>query len=94
MINADAFALMKDGVKILNFARDVLVNDEDMKAALDSGKVAKYMTDFPNPAIAGYKNVEHSHILELQQQSQRTIVQLWLVRRSRHTSTMETSRTL
>ena len=57
MINADAFALMKDGVKILNFARDVLVNDEDMKAALDSGKVAKYMTDFPNPAIAGYKNV-------------------------------------
>lgn len=57
MINADAFAMMKDGVKILNFARDVLVNDEDMKAALDSGKVAKYMTDFPNPAIAGYKNV-------------------------------------
>ena len=53
---AGAFA-MKDGVKILNFARDVLVNDEDMKAALDSGKVAKYMTDFPNPAIAGYKNV-------------------------------------
>ena len=44
MLNADAFAMMKDGVKILNFARDVLVNDEDMKAALDSGKVAKYMT--------------------------------------------------
>jgi len=45
MINADAFALMKDGVKILNFARDVLVNDEDMKAALDSGKVAKYIPE-------------------------------------------------
>jgi D-3-phosphoglycerate dehydrogenase len=57
MLNAEAFGMMKDGVKILNFARDILVNDEDIKAALDSGKVAKYMTDFPNPAIAGYKNV-------------------------------------
>ena len=57
MINKNAISLMKEGVVILNFARDVLVNDEDMKAALDSGKVAKYMTDFPNPAIAGYKNV-------------------------------------
>lgn len=57
MINAGAFALMKDGVKILNFARDVLVNENDIKAAIESGKVAKYMTDFPNPKIAGFKNV-------------------------------------
>ena len=57
MLNADAFAMMKDGVRILNFARDVLVNDEDIKAALASGKVAKYVTDFPNPAIAGTENV-------------------------------------
>lgn len=57
MINADAFALMKDGVKILNFARDILVNEDDLKAAIESGKVAKYMTDFPNPKIAGFKNV-------------------------------------
>ncbi len=57
MMNKDAFAIMKDGVKILNFARDVLVNDEDMKAALASGKVAKYVTDFPNAAIAGCDNV-------------------------------------
>jgi len=57
MLNKDAFAMMKDGVKILNFARDILVNDEDMKAALASGKVAKYVTDFPNPAIAGVDNV-------------------------------------
>lgn len=57
MINAGAFALMKDGVKILNFARDVLVNEDDIKAAIESGKVAKYMTDFPNPKIAGFKNV-------------------------------------
>lgn len=57
MINAGAFALMKDGVKILNFARDVLVNEDDIKAAIESGRVAKYMTDFPNPKIAGFKNV-------------------------------------
>lgn len=57
MLNKDAFAMMKDGVRILNFARDVLVNDEDMKEALVSGKVAKYVTDFPNPAIAGVDNV-------------------------------------
>lgn len=57
MLNKDAFAMMKDGVKILNFARDVLVNDEDMKEALASGKVSKYVTDFPNPAIAGVDNV-------------------------------------
>lgn len=57
MINAGAFALMKDGVKILNFARDILVNEDDLKVAIESGKVAKYMTDFPNPKIAGFKNV-------------------------------------
>ncbi|MDD5949714.1 MAG: phosphoglycerate dehydrogenase [Lachnospiraceae bacterium] len=57
MLNKEAFAMMKDGVKILNFARDILVNDEDMKEALASGKVAKYVTDFPNVAIAGVDNV-------------------------------------
>ena len=51
MLNKEAFDKMKDGVVILNFARDLLVNDEDMKAALESGKVAKYVTDFPNPAV-------------------------------------------
>ncbi len=57
MINKDAFAVMKDGVKILNFSRDALVNDEDMKDALASGKVSVYVTDFPNPAIAGVDGV-------------------------------------
>ncbi len=57
MLNRDAFAMMKDGVKILNFARDVLINDEDMKEALASGKVSRYVTDFPNPAIAGVEHV-------------------------------------
>ena len=52
MINADALAKMKDGVIILNFARDLLVDDEAMEAALKSGKVARYVTDFPNERTA------------------------------------------
>ena len=56
MINKEAFAKMKDGAVILNFARDLLVNENDMIEALDSGKIAKYVTDFPNPTVAGNKN--------------------------------------
>ncbi len=57
MLNKQAFDKMKDGVVILNMARDTLVNDDDMKAALESGKVAKYVTDFPNPAVMKMPNV-------------------------------------
>ena len=56
-INKDAFALMNDGVKIINLARAELVNPEDMKAAIDSGKVAKYVVDFPSTELIGYKNI-------------------------------------
>ncbi|MDY2730442.1 phosphoglycerate dehydrogenase [Clostridium sp. HCP1S3_B4] len=56
MINKDAIALMKDGVKVLNFARGELVNDDDMIAALESGKVSKYVTDFPDDKIAKANN--------------------------------------
>ena len=56
MINKNAISLMKEGVVVLNFARDVLVNEEDMIDALISGKVKKYVTDFPNPVITGVKN--------------------------------------
>ena len=52
MINASALAKMKDGVIILNFARDLLVDDDAMADALSSGKVARYVTDFPNPKTA------------------------------------------
>ncbi len=52
MINADTIKTMKNGVIILNFARDLLVNDDDMAAALASGKVKKYVTDFPNAKSA------------------------------------------
>lgn len=57
MINAEAISKMKDGVIILNFARDSLVNDDDMAEALKSGKVAKYVTDFPNDKTAKMENV-------------------------------------
>ena len=57
MLNKEAFDKMKDGVVILNMARDTLVNDDDVKAALESGKVAKYVTDFPNPAVMKMPNV-------------------------------------
>ncbi len=56
MIDKNAISLMKDGVVVLNFARDVLVNEEDMVDALLAGKVKKYVTDFPNPKVAGVKN--------------------------------------
>ena len=49
MINKAAFDNMKDGAVILNFARDILVNETDMAEALKSGKIKKYVTDFPNP---------------------------------------------
>ena len=52
MINASALSKMKDGVIILNFARDLLVDDDAMADALASGKVARYVTDFPNPMTA------------------------------------------
>jgi len=52
MIGAEQIARMKDGVVFLNFARDVLVDETAMKAALESGKVAKYLSDFANPISA------------------------------------------
>ncbi len=49
MINDETIAMMKDGVVILNYARDLLVDEEAMERALESGKVKRYMTDFTNP---------------------------------------------
>ena len=57
MINKEKMDMMKDGVVILNFARDTLVNDDDMAAALEAGKVARYVSDFPNPKVVHMKHV-------------------------------------
>ena len=56
MLNKDAFDKMKDGVVILNFSRDTLVNEDDMRAALESGKVSKYFVDFPTPSTVNLPN--------------------------------------
>ncbi|MBO5336251.1 MAG: phosphoglycerate dehydrogenase [Lachnospiraceae bacterium] len=53
MIDKLAIAKMKDGVVILNFARDLLANEADVLEALKSGKVRRYVSDFPNPTTAG-----------------------------------------
>ncbi len=55
MIDKNAISLMKSGVVILNFARDILVNQEDIVDALVSGKVRCYVTDFPTKEIVGVK---------------------------------------
>ena len=57
MLNAAAFDQMRTGVRIINLARGGLVVDEDIIAALGSGKVARYVTDFPNSQLAAAKNV-------------------------------------
>jgi len=57
MFNSEKFAMMKDGISILNFARGGLVNNDDIKAALASGKVSTYVTDFPSADLLGVKGV-------------------------------------
>ena len=53
MINKEAFSKMKDGVVLLNFARDLLVDENALIEALESGKAKKYVTDFANHTVAG-----------------------------------------
>lgn len=56
MINQEALDKMKDGVVLLNFARDLLVDEEAVVQMLRTGKVKRYVSDFPNPTTAGQKN--------------------------------------
>lgn len=56
MISKDSIAMMKDGVVLLNFSRDLLVDETALIDALETGKVKKYVTDFANPTVAGAKN--------------------------------------
>lgn len=53
MLNKDAIEKMKDGVIVLNFARDLLANENDILDGIKSGKIRKYVTDFPNTTTAG-----------------------------------------
>lgn len=54
MVDANAIAKMKKGVIIINLARDILCNEVDILAGINSGKIRKYVTDFPNPVTAGH----------------------------------------
>ncbi len=53
MLNKDAIAKMKDGVILLNFARDLLANEADILEGIKAGKIRKYVSDFPNSTTAG-----------------------------------------
>ncbi|MCR5426473.1 MAG: phosphoglycerate dehydrogenase [Lachnospiraceae bacterium] len=57
MIGREAISKMKNGVVVLNYARDLLVAESDMIEALKNGKVKRYVTDFPNPTTAGAEGV-------------------------------------
>ena len=57
MIGADAISMMKDGVVILNFARDILCDEDAVLAGIESGKIKKYVTDFANSKVAGKPGV-------------------------------------
>lgn len=57
MINKEMFEAMKDGAVLLNFSRDKLVNDIDLVIALETGKIAQYVTDFPNDNLVGRDKV-------------------------------------
>ena len=54
MVDKDAIAKMKKGVILINLARDILCNEVDVLAGINSGKIRKYVTDFPNPVTAGH----------------------------------------
>ncbi len=57
MVNEEAISKMKDGVIFLNFARDILVDEEAMVKAVENGHVGKYITDFANPTVVGKDNI-------------------------------------
>ncbi|MCR4764367.1 MAG: phosphoglycerate dehydrogenase [Lachnospiraceae bacterium] len=54
MINAEAIAKMKKGVILINLARDILANETDVLAGINAGKIRAYVSDFPNPTVAGH----------------------------------------
>ena len=78
MINKDALAKMKDGVILLNFARDALVDDDDLEVALKSGKVKRYITDFPITGLPAWKASSPFLIWAHLRKSPRTTAPRWL----------------
>ena len=86
MVDADMIAKMKDGVRILNFSRDGLVNSTAVLEAVKSGKVAKYVTDFATDDIIGEENIFVFHISVHQLPKVKITAQLWLAMSLKSTS--------
>ncbi|MBQ7371875.1 MAG: hypothetical protein IJW67_08370, partial [Blautia sp.] len=77
MINAEAISKMRDGVRILNYSRDSVVDEDAILAAIDSGKVARFASDFPTKRNIGHKNVILTpHLGEMSRLSGKTIEEL------------------
>ncbi|WP_041580423.1 phosphoglycerate dehydrogenase [Bacillus sp. 1NLA3E] len=94
MFNQETFSIMKQGVHILNFSRGELVNETDMEAALESGKVGKYITDFPNENILKMKNtVPIPHLGASTQESEENcaIMAAWQVKEFLNTGNIKNS---
>ncbi len=77
MINSESIATMKSGVRILNFARGELVVNDDILTALENGKVAAYVTDFPSDALIGKEGVIALPHLGASTPESKTTVQKW-----------------
>lgn len=57
MFNKNLYAMMKDGTSLINFSRDKLINEDDLLDAIASGKICRYITDFPTDGLCGKKNI-------------------------------------
>ena len=77
MIGKDSIEMMKEGVVLLNFSRDLLVDEAALVGALERGKVKKYVTDFANPLVAGAKNTLVTPHLGASTRNRRIIARGW-----------------
>ena len=94
MIDKEAFTKMKDGVVLLNFARDLLVDEDALVEALDSGKVKKYVTDFANATGSRQTwNPGNTTSWCVHSRNLRRTVQLWQSKKSEISSKTEISKT-
>lgn len=74
-INQDVFAMMKKGVKLMNFSRGEIVDEEALLKAIEDGIVDKYVTDFPNEKMVNQRNViAIPHLGASTEESERTVL--------------------
>ena len=93
MINKAAIDEMKDGVVLLNYARDLLVDEDAVLEALKAGKMKKYVTDFANPKVVGAEEPSLLRILEHRPKNPKITVLSWRLKKSVISWRTETSKT-